>query len=130
MQNLAISCALVCLIILGSASLLGAFGVCQNSAILVTITGVMYLLAALFTFFTAMIMLFKRQSGGGTGTDFDGTLVKELCYVRPVIFQARVVRASWSLYLAWGGGFLCAVTSLLWLFLSKILRYTASAFVM
>lgn len=45
MQNLAISCALVCLIILGAASLLGAFGVCQkqNSAIL--ITGVMYLLA-------------------------------------------------------------------------------------
>lgn len=51
MQNLAISCALVCLIILGAASLLGAFGVCQkqNSAIL--ITGVMYLLAGKEVFY-------------------------------------------------------------------------------
>lgn len=45
MQNLAMSCAVVCLILLGTASLLGIWGLCkkQNSAIL--ITGVMYLLA-------------------------------------------------------------------------------------
>lgn len=45
MQNLSISCALVCLIVLGSAALVGAFGVCQHQISAVLITGVMYLLA-------------------------------------------------------------------------------------
>lgn len=87
-------------------------------------------ITALFALFTSMIMLFKRQNGGGTGTDFDGTLAKELAYIRPFIFQARVVHASWSLDLGWCGVILCTITSLLWLFLSKILRYTPSAFLM
>ncbi|KAG6465888.1 hypothetical protein O3G_MSEX015470, partial [Manduca sexta] len=45
MQNLSISCALVCLIVLGSAALVGAFGVCKHQISAVLITGVMYLLA-------------------------------------------------------------------------------------
>lgn len=45
MQNLSISCALVCLIVLGSAALVGAFGVCQHQISAVLVTGVMYLLA-------------------------------------------------------------------------------------
>lgn len=45
MQNLSISCSLVCLIILGSAALVGAFGVCQRQISAVLVTGVMYLLA-------------------------------------------------------------------------------------
>lgn len=45
MQNLSISCSLVCLIILGSAALVGAFGVCQRQISAILITGVMYLLA-------------------------------------------------------------------------------------
>lgn len=48
MQNLSISCSLVCLIILGSAALLGAFGVCQRQISAVLVTGVMYLLAGEF----------------------------------------------------------------------------------
>lgn len=45
MQNLAISCSLVSLIILGSAALVGAFGVCQRQLSAILVTGVMYLLA-------------------------------------------------------------------------------------
>lgn len=45
MQNLSISCSLVCLIILGSAALVGAFGVCQRQLSAILVTGVMYLLA-------------------------------------------------------------------------------------
>lgn len=45
MQNLSISCSLVCLIILGSAALLGAFGVLQRQISAILVTGVMYLLA-------------------------------------------------------------------------------------
>lgn len=49
MQNLSISCALVCLIVLGSAALVGAFGVCQHQISAVLVTGVMYLLAGKFS---------------------------------------------------------------------------------
>lgn len=45
MQNLSISCALVCLIILGSSALVGAFGVLKHQISAVLVTGVMYLLA-------------------------------------------------------------------------------------
>lgn len=45
MHNLSISCSLVCLIILGSAALLGAFGICQRQISAILVTGVMYLLA-------------------------------------------------------------------------------------
>ncbi|VVC88994.1 unnamed protein product [Leptidea sinapis] len=45
MQNLSISCALVCLIVLGSAALVGAFGVCKHQISAVLVTGVLYLLA-------------------------------------------------------------------------------------
>lgn len=51
MQNLSISCSLVCLIILGSAALVGAFGVCQRQISAVLVTGVMYLLAGEFIVF-------------------------------------------------------------------------------
>lgn len=45
MQNLSISCSLVCLIILGSAVLVGLFGLCRHQISAVLVTGVMYLLA-------------------------------------------------------------------------------------
>lgn len=45
MQNLSISCSLVCMIILGSAALLGSFGMCARQISAILITGVMYLLA-------------------------------------------------------------------------------------
>lgn len=47
MQNLSISCALVCLIVLGSAALVGAFGIFHHQISAVLVTGVMYLLAGL-----------------------------------------------------------------------------------
>jgi uncharacterized membrane protein YjjP (DUF1212 family) len=45
MQNLSISCALVCLIILASSALVGVFGVLKHQISAVLVTGVMYLLA-------------------------------------------------------------------------------------
>lgn len=82
MQNLSISCALVALIILGSAALTGTFGVCKRQISAILVTGVMYLLAgethsqssktrsltiiiitALFALFTLMIIYFKRTKG-------------------------------------------------------------------
>ncbi|TDG52457.1 hypothetical protein AWZ03_001287 [Drosophila navojoa] len=119
MQNLSISCSLVCLIILGSAALVGAFGVCQRQISAILITGVMYLLAALFALFTLMIIHFKRQQGRPMlDSDYDGTVdgivarPGGVAIVAKPLLGARVFLTSWSLDLGWGGVVLCAITSL------------------
>ncbi|XP_067638149.1 serine-rich adhesin for platelets-like isoform X2 [Eurosta solidaginis] len=130
MQNLSISCSLVCLIILGSAALVGAFGVCQRQISAILITGVMYLLAALFALFTLMIIHFKRQQGRPMlDSDYDGTV--DGIVARPggvaimakPLLGARIFLTSWSLDFGWGGVVLCGITSVLWILLSKIMRY-------
>nr|XP_019526756.1 uncharacterized protein LOC109398800 isoform X1 [Aedes albopictus]XP_029718785.1 uncharacterized protein LOC115261372 isoform X1 [Aedes albopictus] len=129
MQNLSISCSLVCLIILGSAALVGAFGVCQRQISAVLVTGVMYLLAALFALFTLMIIHFKRQQGRPLtdidyGVSIDGVVAvkPDYMYAQPLL-NARVIVTAWSLNLGWGGVVLCAFTSFLWILLSKIMRF-------
>uniref|UniRef100_A0A8W7MV67 Uncharacterized protein n=1 Tax=Anopheles atroparvus TaxID=41427 RepID=A0A8W7MV67_ANOAO len=129
MQNLSISCSLVCLIILGSAALVGAFGVCQRQISAVLVTGVMYLLAALFALFTLMIIHFKRQQGRPLlDSDFDGTIdgvvaIKGTARAASKFLGARIFVTAWSLELGWGGVVLCTFTSFLWILLSKIMRF-------
>ncbi|XP_017772263.1 PREDICTED: uncharacterized protein LOC108559469 [Nicrophorus vespilloides] len=142
MQNLSISCALVCLIILGSAALVGAFGVCQHQISAVLVTGVMYLLAASFALFTLTIIHFKRvqsrPSRFDLATDANGWYRMDAdCTVDGVVsplgsrgyllsahlLGARVFSTSWSLDLGWGGVILCVMTSVLWILLSKIMRF-------
>jgi hypothetical protein len=48
MQNLSISCAIVCLIILASSALVGLLGVFKHQISAVLVTAVMYLLAGEF----------------------------------------------------------------------------------
>ncbi|XP_028027101.1 uncharacterized protein LOC114240669 [Bombyx mandarina] len=127
MQNLSISCALVCLIVLGSAALVGAFGVCKHQISAVLITGVMYLLAGLFAMFTLMIIHFKRvqrvsSRGSSHGDDTGDGVVGPKTTVIPLL-SAREFSTSWSLELGWGGVVLATTTSLLWILLSKIMRY-------
>lgn len=50
MHNLSISCAMVCVILLASAALLGAFGIIKRQISAVLITGVMYILAGIVIF--------------------------------------------------------------------------------
>ena len=45
MHNLSISCGLVCVILLASAALLGAFGIFKRQLSAVLVTGVMYVLS-------------------------------------------------------------------------------------
>ncbi|XP_055540957.1 uncharacterized protein LOC129727291 isoform X1 [Wyeomyia smithii] len=129
MQNLSISCSLVCLIILGSAALVGAFGVCQRQISAVLVTGVMYLLAALFALFTLMIIHFKRQQGRPLSeidysVSIDGVVAvkPDFLYAQPLL-DARVIVTAWSLDLGWVGVVLCTFTSFLWILLSKIMRF-------
>ncbi|KAH1025735.1 hypothetical protein HUJ05_010404 [Dendroctonus ponderosae] len=127
MQNLSISCALVCLIILGSAALVGAFGVFQHQISAVLVTGVMYLLAASFALFTLTIIHFKRLHIKPHSEVHDGTVdgVVSPMGGRGVglLLPARIFTTSWSLDLGWGGVMLCVMTSVLWILLSKIMRF-------
>lgn len=129
MQNLSISCALVCLIILGSAALVGAFGVCQRQLSAILVTGVMYLLAGLFALFTLMIIHFKRFKAHTTiDTDYEVTIdgivaARGTAKFAQNLLDARLFITDWSLELGWAGVGLCAFTSFLWIFLSKIMRF-------
>ncbi|XP_074036063.1 uncharacterized protein isoform X3 [Leptinotarsa decemlineata] len=80
-----------------------------------------------FALFTLTIIHFKRlhskphfeDSGGavdGVISPTGGRGVKEL-------LPARVFTTSWSLDLGWGGVMLCVMTSVLWILLSKIMRF-------
>lgn len=130
MQNLSISCALVCLIILGSAALVGAFGVCQHQISAVLVTGVMYLLAASFALFTLTIIHFKRTNHKpridvDPDGSVDGVISVHQNGLKKVydLLGARIFTTSWSLDLGWGGVMLCVMTSVLWILLSKIMRF-------
>lgn len=62
-------------------------------------------------------------------SDYDGTV--DGIVARPggaaimakPLLGARVFLTSWSLDLGWGGVVLCAIASVLWILLSKIMRY-------
>ncbi|XP_011503229.1 PREDICTED: uncharacterized protein LOC105366472 [Ceratosolen solmsi marchali] len=99
MQNLSISCSLVCLIILGSAVFVGFFGLCRHQISAVLVTGVMYLLAATFALFTLTIIHCKRSQDRVTGRILpDGP--EDGVVGGPVdrsVLKARRVVASWSM---------------------------------
>lgn len=77
-----------------------------------------------------MIVYFKRhQNRPLTEADFEfGTLegiIAQRGGARIVqhLLDARVFMTSWSLNLAWAGVLLCGITYILWVMLSKIMRY-------
>ncbi|XP_011254744.1 uncharacterized protein LOC105250386 isoform X1 [Camponotus floridanus] len=127
MQNLSISCSLVCLIILGCAALIGFFGLCRHQISAVLVTGVMYLLAATFALFTLTIIHFKRDHGTKSvmdGGPEDGVIGMP---VPRSVLKARKFTTAWSMDLGWGGVTLCALASVAWILLSKIMRFSPIA---
>jgi len=124
MQNLAIACALVCLILLGAAIVVGLFGLLRKQISAILVTGVIYFLAALFALFTITIVHMKHRHRRDTDPlDIWTRLTPDL--KRASEFKsARVIEDGWSLPLAWGGSFVCILASVMWIFLSKLMRYT------
>ncbi|BET00407.1 Hypothetical protein NTJ_13222 [Nesidiocoris tenuis] len=127
MQNLSISCALVCLIILGSSALLGAFGVLKNQISAVLVTGVMYLLAATFALFTLVIIHYKWRSTECPGPGADGMIAvfgsrQTVQWAANYLAPARISSGSWSRALGWTALSLCVLTSLFWILLSIVMR--------
>ncbi|XP_073974313.1 uncharacterized protein isoform X2 [Rhodnius prolixus] len=129
MQNLSISCALVCLIILGSSALVGLFGVVKHQISAVLVTGVMYLLAGTFALFTLTIIHFKRRSEcQGRGNAEEGALgtgnERLRNQLRNHYLPAREVAGGWSLELGWAALALCTAASALWILLARVMRYS------
>nr|XP_027236894.1 uncharacterized protein LOC113828157 [Penaeus vannamei] len=137
MQNLSISCALVCCILLGASAVVGTFGIIKRQISAVLITGVMYILAATFGLFCLSIMHFKRKTKKDCGVlDSQSHNISLMVNGRQILFEmprvlqvtpeyssARVFQTGWSLDLGWGGVVTCLVAALLWLLLARIMRY-------
>ncbi|XP_050029454.1 uncharacterized protein [Dermacentor andersoni] len=118
MKNLAMSCSLVSLILVGASALVGGFGICKRQLSAVMVTGVMFILAAVFATFTSCFMHFKRTVPQGvlTGTDFDQSLPSEF-------LRCRRFARDWAASLSWLGIALCLFTSVFWLILARIMRF-------
>lgn len=75
-----------------------------------------------------MIVHFKRHQNRPAESNFDGTIEgfiskrDDARYVQSFL-NARIFNTSWSLDLGWGGVVLCGITYVLWIMLSKIMRY-------
>lgn len=76
-----------------------------------------------------MIIHFKRHHRRPVqGSDFDGTfdgIISPPGAGRAAqhLLNARLFSTSWSLDLGWGGVVFCGITYVLWIMLSKIMRY-------
>ncbi|KAA0200937.1 hypothetical protein HAZT_HAZT005242 [Hyalella azteca] len=136
MQNLSISCALVCCIILASCALVGFFGILNRQISAVLVTGVMYILAnwnikktapflsAIFAVFCLAIMHFKRRTKKDcANVDSQGLNSHFISLVSAFLNAARVFSYGWSLSMGWAGAVVCLGAALLWLLLARIMRY-------
>lgn len=89
---------------------------------------------ASFALFTLTIIHFKRMQGRQKmSTDTEGSIDGVVNVpghrgltgfgVPKDLLTARIFTTSWSLDLGWGGVMLCVMTSVLWILLSKIMRF-------
>ncbi|XP_022179364.1 uncharacterized protein LOC111039981 [Myzus persicae] len=137
MQNMSISCALVCIIIVVTASLIGLFSICRHQISAMLITAVMYLLAATFGLFTLGIMHNKHNSRKTHSQNncnqslalIDGMINAggNMCQTMKFweqLLTARIYSLGWSVNMGWIAVILCILTSILWIILSKIMRVT------
>ncbi|GFQ73277.1 uncharacterized protein TNCT_281971 [Trichonephila clavata] len=118
MRNLAMSCAMVCLILLSFSAPLGLLGLFKKQISTIMVTGVMYILAGVFGVFNLAFMQFKRVKPDGfyTSTILDLNLPEEY-------MKLRIFSVGWPPTAEWAGLILCLIGSLFWLLLAKIYRF-------
>ncbi|GBL97101.1 hypothetical protein AVEN_254137-1 [Araneus ventricosus] len=118
MRNLAMSCAMVCLILLAFSAPLGILGLFKKQISTIMVTGVMYILAGVFGVFNLVFMHFKRVKPDGfyTSTTLDHNLPEDY-------MKQRIFTVGWPPTAEWAGLILCLFASLFWLLLAKIYRF-------
>ncbi|XP_050542529.1 uncharacterized protein LOC126906202 isoform X2 [Daktulosphaira vitifoliae] len=135
MLKVSISCALVCIIIVGTALLIGLFSILQHQISAMLITAVLYILASTFGFFTLGIMYNKRRSTkiyGHKNCNRSLILISGMIKIGgdmcptlrfwEYLLTSRIYSHSWSMSLGWIAVFFCIITSFLWILLSKNMK--------
>ncbi|XP_015920856.1 uncharacterized protein [Parasteatoda tepidariorum] len=118
MRNLAMSCAMVSLILLAFSTPLGLLGLYKKQISTIMVNGVMYILAGVFGTFNLAFMHFKRAKpadGFYTSTILDKNLPEDY-------MKARIFTVGWPPSAEWAGLIVCMIGSLFWLLLAKIYR--------
>ncbi|XP_059146419.1 uncharacterized protein LOC131934000 [Physella acuta] len=114
LHNSAASCYIVVLIDLSSATVVGIIGLIQKQVASCMVTGVLYLMAALFGVFG--LSMFHTK-------DF---YEKYHCYgleeIPSKLCEAKEVELGYAVPLAWLAVFTCTLSSLVWLCVSRALR--------
>ncbi|GIY32722.1 uncharacterized protein CEXT_159221 [Caerostris extrusa] len=107
MRNLAMSCAMVCLILLSFSAPLGILGLIKKQISTVMVTGVMYILAGVFGVFNLVFMHFKRVKPDGyyTSTMLDLNMPEDY-------MKERIFTVGWPPTAEWAGLILCFIGSL------------------
>lgn len=85
-------------------------------------------MSATFALFTLTIIHFKRVQDRGAKPIVD--VPEDGVIGMPVvsgILKARRFATAWSMDLGWGGVTLCALASVAWILLSKIMRFSPIA---
>ncbi|CAG0925503.1 unnamed protein product [Notodromas monacha] len=106
---------MVCLILLGASAVVGFAGVCRQEIPAVLVTGVLYLLTAIFGLFTVTIMHFKRK------TRKDYGLLDQ--YLSSGFYTTRMFDPGWSYHVGWIGIGACFLASFMWLMLARVMRF-------
>lgn len=85
------------------------------------------MISASFALFTLTIIHFKRIQNrpkiSPDNDNIDGVVSDRGARGVRDLLAARIFSTSWSLDLGWGGVILCVMTSILWILLSKIMRF-------
>ncbi|CAL1531323.1 unnamed protein product [Lymnaea stagnalis] len=114
LQNSAASCYIVVLIDLSSAAVVGLIGLVQKQVASCMVTGVLYLMAALFGVFGLSMFHTKEY------------YEKNFCYaldeIPSKLCDARVVSIGYAVPLAWLGVVTCSLSCFVWLCVSRALR--------
>lgn len=115
MQNLCISCSLVCLIILLAGLVVFWIGLIERQVPPVFVVSVLYLLAAVFAIFSLAIARHRRQSNGPDCGMLDDQIDN-------IFIPARSFLTSWSVHLGWVGVAFCFLSAFCVFILSKLMR--------
>ncbi|KAK7003844.1 hypothetical protein BgiMline_005327 [Biomphalaria glabrata] len=118
LQNSAASCYIVVLIDLSAATVVGVISLARKQVASSMVTGVLYLMAALFGVF-GLSMFHTRNY-------YEKTFCYALDKVPSPICKSRVISLGYAVALAWVGVLLCCLSSFLWLSVSKALRFIRS----
>ncbi|XP_064594539.1 uncharacterized protein LOC135461396 [Liolophura sinensis] len=114
MHNSAATCFIVSLVYLFGALVIGAIGISRRQVSVCMLTGVLYVLAAVFSVFGLGIFHSKNNNEKYECYALEN-IPEDLC-------SARTVTVLWSLTLGWVGVAFALIASSFWLFLVRALR--------